>query len=118
MTKEDTVKRTLFESERRFRLLVEGVVDYAIYMLDPSGIITNWNPGARRIKGYEADEVVGRYFGMFYPPEEREKPAFPASFFESPWRRENSKPKAGASARTVQSSWPRSSSMPSLKKAS
>ena len=72
MTKEDTVKRTLFESERRFRLLVEGVVDYAIYMLDPSGIITNWNPGARRIKGYEADEVVGRYFGMFYPPEERE----------------------------------------------
>src|SRR6202051_1381059 len=64
--------RGLFESERRFRLLVEGVVDYAIYMLDPDGIITNWNAGARRIKGYEKDEVVGRHFQMFYPEEDRE----------------------------------------------
>ena len=55
-----------------FRLLVEGVTDYAIYMLDPSGIISNWNAGARRIKGYEAAEVVGRHFEMFYPPEDRE----------------------------------------------
>jgi PAS domain S-box-containing protein len=46
-------RRSLFDSERRFRLLVEGVIDYAIYMLDPAGIITNWNAGARRIKGYE-----------------------------------------------------------------
>ena len=60
------------ESERTFRLLVEGVVDYAIYMLDPEGIITNWNAGARRIKGYQAREVVGRHFGMFYLPEDRE----------------------------------------------
>ena len=59
-------QRSLFESERRFRLLVEGVVDYAIYMLDPQGTVINWNAGARRIKGYEAEEVVGRHFGMFY----------------------------------------------------
>src|SRR6202051_1976538 len=64
--------RGLFESERRFRLLGEGVVDYAIYMLDPDGIITNWNAGAKRIKGYEADEVIGRHFQIFYPEEDRE----------------------------------------------
>ena len=62
----------LAESERRFRLLVEGVTDYAIYMLDPSGIIVNWNAGAQRIKGYTAPEVVGHHFRMFYPPAERD----------------------------------------------
>src|SRR5690349_8581500 len=51
----------LAESERRFRMLVEGVVDYAIYMLDPSGVITNWNPGGERLKGYTADEAVGQH---------------------------------------------------------
>ena len=65
-------RRGLFESERRFRLLVEGVVDFAIYMLDPNGLVTSWNAGARRIKGFEAEEVVGRHFGMFYLPEDRE----------------------------------------------
>ena len=63
--------RELFDSERRFRLLVEGVVDYAIYMLDPTGLIINWNIGAERIKGYQADEVLGRHFGMFYTPDDR-----------------------------------------------
>ena len=72
MAQHGTQQRSLFDSERRFRLLVEGVVDYAIYMLDPDGIITNWNAGARRIKGYEAAEVIGRHFGMFYLPEDRE----------------------------------------------
>jgi PAS domain S-box-containing protein len=74
--------RGLFESERRFRLLVEGVVDYAIYMLDPQGIVTNWNAGAGRIKGYAADEVIGRHFGMFYLPEDRENGA-PARSLET-----------------------------------
>jgi len=73
MASESGRGRGLFESERRFRLLVEGVIDYAIYMLDPSGIITNWNAGARRIKGYEAHEVIGRHFQIFYPVEDREK---------------------------------------------
>ena len=71
MAQNITPRRNLFESERKFRLLVEGVVDYAIFMLDPSGIVSNWNAGARRIKGYEATEVVGQHFGMFYLPEDR-----------------------------------------------
>ena len=64
-------KAALYDSERRFRLLVEGVVDYAIYMLDPDGIIINWNTGAERIKGYTAAEAIGQHFSMFYPPEDR-----------------------------------------------
>jgi PAS domain S-box-containing protein len=72
MASESGRERGLFESERRFRLLVEGVVDYAIYMLDPTGIVTNWNAGAKRIKGYEADDVIGRHFEIFYPLEDRE----------------------------------------------
>lgn len=63
----------LYGSERRFRLLVEGVADYAICMLDPAGIITNWNTGAQRIKGYDALEIIGQHFGIFYPPEDRER---------------------------------------------
>src|SRR5438874_866281 len=61
----------LAESERQFRLLVQGVTDYAIYMLDPEGRITNWNLGGERIKGYRADEVIGRHVSMFYTPEDR-----------------------------------------------
>jgi len=72
MARNGTQQRGVFESERRFRLLVEGVVDYAICMLDPNGTVTNWNAGAKRIKGYEAAEVIGRHFGMFYLPEDRE----------------------------------------------
>src|ERR1700732_5234123 len=77
MAKKSSRKRGSSGSERKFRLLVEGVIDYAIYMLDPNGIITNWNAGARRIKGYEADEGVGRPFQMFYPEEDRAA-GFPA----------------------------------------
>jgi len=72
MSRSENPQRGLFESERRFRLLVEGVIDYAIFLLDPNGIITNWNAGAKRIKGYDAEEVVGRHFGMFYLPGDRE----------------------------------------------
>jgi PAS domain S-box-containing protein len=55
----------------RFRRLVEAVTDYAIYMLDPSGIVTSWNPGAERIKGYSAAEIVGKSFANFYEPADR-----------------------------------------------
>lgn len=58
------------ESERRFRLLVQGVTDYAIFMLSPDGYVTNWNNGARRIKGYSAEEIVGSHFSRFYLPED------------------------------------------------
>jgi PAS domain S-box-containing protein len=58
-------------SEEQFRLLVQGVADYAIFMLDPNGFVTNWNAGAARIKGYAADEIIGRHFSQFYPEEDR-----------------------------------------------
>src|SRR6185312_11240843 len=61
----------LAETERRFRLLVESVTDYAIYMLDLSGHVVNWNPGAERIKGYTREEILGRHFSQFYTDEDR-----------------------------------------------
>ncbi|HYY46848.1 MAG TPA: PAS domain S-box protein [Candidatus Angelobacter sp.] len=57
-------------SEQRFRLLVESVKDYAIFMLDPAGRVISWNRGAERIKGYRAEEIVGRHFSIFYRPED------------------------------------------------
>jgi len=72
MTAEREAQIALAESEQRFRLLVEGVIDYAIYMLDVNGAITNWNRGGERIKGYRADEVIGRHFSLFYTPEDRQ----------------------------------------------
>jgi PAS domain S-box-containing protein len=64
------------QSEVRFRLLVEGVKDYAIFMLDPEGYVMTWNEGAQRIKGYEAQEIIGEHFSVFYTDEdvEREHP--------------------------------------------
>ncbi len=59
------------ESEQRFQTLVQGVTDYAIYMLDPQGNVTNWNTGAMRIKGYSESEILGRHFSTFYTPEDR-----------------------------------------------
>jgi PAS domain S-box-containing protein len=58
-------------SEERFRLLVESVTDYAIYMIDPTGIVSSWNAGAQRAKGYAASEIIGRHFSLFYPDEDR-----------------------------------------------
>jgi PAS domain S-box-containing protein len=66
-------QEALRETEQRFRMLVQGVTDYAIYMLSPSGEITNWNAGARRIKQYEQDEVLGTHFSRFYTEEDRER---------------------------------------------
>lgn len=58
--------------EGRYRLLVEAVTDYAIYMLDVNGIVTSWNPGARRFKGYEEAEILGQHFSRFYTEEDRQ----------------------------------------------
>jgi PAS domain S-box-containing protein len=66
-------QEVLRKSEERFRLLVEGVKDYAIFMLDPEGYITTWNEGAHRIKGYEAEEIVGEHFSIFYTEEDVER---------------------------------------------
>jgi PAS domain S-box-containing protein len=62
----------LQQSEEQFRRLVQSVTDYAIYMLDPTGIVANWNIGARRIKGYEPQEIIGKHFSVFYSKEDRE----------------------------------------------
>jgi PAS domain S-box-containing protein len=69
----DASLRELHESEERFRLLVESVRDYAILMLDPAGRVISWNPGAERLKGYAASEIVGQHFSVFYPEEARRK---------------------------------------------
>ncbi len=68
----------LHKSEERFRLLVSGVKDYAIFMLDPEGKITSWNEGAARINGYRAEEIIGQHFSIFYPEEDKawDKPAY------------------------------------------
>src|SRR3954469_19273768 len=55
-------------AEERFRLLVESVKDYAIVILDPRGYVSTWNPGAERIQGYTAQEIIGKHFSVLYPP--------------------------------------------------
>src|ERR1700734_2485329 len=86
----------LRQTEERFRLLVESVQDYAIVMLSPAGIITSWNVGAQRMKGYEAEEIIGQHFSRFYLAEdlERGKPimeldlaAAEGRFVDEGWRR-------------------------------
>jgi PAS domain S-box-containing protein len=71
ITEHKAAQEALRESEARFRILVQGVTDYAIYMLSPTGNITNWNAGAQRIKGYTQDEVVGTHFSRFYTEEDQ-----------------------------------------------
>jgi PAS domain S-box-containing protein len=91
--------RALRENDdERFRLLVEGVADYAIFMLDPAGHVISWNSGGERIKGYRADEVIGRHFSLFYtqeavdrghPDHELEVAKAEGRFEEEGWRVRN-----------------------------
>ncbi|HEY0462640.1 MAG TPA: PAS domain-containing sensor histidine kinase [Polyangiaceae bacterium] len=69
VTQDLTARRAAEDETRRFRLLVESVRDYAIFMLDPTGRVSSWNPGAQRIKGYQSQEIIGKHFSVFYPPE-------------------------------------------------
>ena len=73
LTERKLAEEALKQSERNFGLLVQGVTDYAIFMLDPEGRVSSWNPGAHRIKGYRADEIVGRHFSRFYTDEDRQR---------------------------------------------
>jgi PAS domain S-box-containing protein len=71
ITERRAAQEALLESERQFRVFVEGVNDCALIMLDPNGVITSWNPGAQRIKGYAADEIIGQHFSRFYTDADR-----------------------------------------------
>ncbi len=95
ITERKRVEAALRDSEERFRTLVNGVQDYAILMLDPAGNVASWNEGAKRIKGYEAAEILGRNFSCFYSPEDIQsgKPArelqraiHDGSYREEGWR--------------------------------
>jgi hypothetical protein len=76
MAKSTNRGESLPQGEERFRLLVESVKDYAIFMLDPEGRVLTWNAGAELIKGYSASEIIGEHFSRFYPPEARDFPAY------------------------------------------
>ncbi|MGM5059025.1 PAS domain S-box protein [Rhizobium sp. 814_E9_N1_1] len=71
LTERRAAEQTIRQSEEQFRRLVQGVSDYAIYMLDPNGNVSSWNFGAERIKGYRPQEIIGRHFSTFYTPEDR-----------------------------------------------
>ena len=105
LTERKETMAALRRSEEQFRLLVQGVTDYAIYMLSPEGIITNWNAGAQRIKGYLPDEIVGKHFSQFYTEEDRRRgmPQTGAGHRRS--GRDASRAKAGGCARTARRFW-------------
>src|SRR5580692_5021040 len=67
----DDAGSNALKDEDRYRLLIDSITDYAIYMLDKDGFVISWNPGARRFKGYEASEIIGHHFSRFYTEEDR-----------------------------------------------
>ena len=71
LTERQFAQQSLVESEGRYRQLIEAVTDYAIFQLDANGFVSTWNPGAERIKGYRAEEIIGRHFSCFYTAEDR-----------------------------------------------
>ena len=73
LTDRNRAEEQLRESEESFRILVEGVKDYAVFRLDPNGQVASWNAGAERIKGYRAEEIIGQRFTCFYTPEDVER---------------------------------------------
>jgi PAS domain S-box-containing protein len=95
LTQRRTHEEELRRSEERFRLLIEGVSEYAIFMLDANGRVATWNGGAERIKGYTASEIIGQHFSIFYPVDVRESgwpehelqvAAEKGSFVDNGWR--------------------------------
>ena len=71
ITERQAAHESLLQSERRYRLMIEAVIDYAIFQLDPTGHVATWNPGAQHIKGYAPEEIIGKHFSAFYTEEDR-----------------------------------------------
>ena len=71
ITERQAAQENLLQSERRYRQLIEAVIDYAIFQLDPAGHVATWNPGAQHIKGYAPEEIIGKHFSVFYTEEDR-----------------------------------------------
>ena len=90
----------LRESEERFRLLVNSVSDYAIFHLDPNGVVTSWNLGAERLKGYRADEILGHHFSRFYTQEDVRAPECQRPRSNRPSPKAAGRARGGGSART------------------
>ena len=109
MTAQAAAQEAVLESERRFRLMVEGVVDYAIYMLDPSGLIVNWNAGARARHGLRSPrDRWAAFFAVLYKGGPHGRLAL-ARAWRSPRMKAATSPRAGASRRMAAGSGPRSS---------
>jgi len=92
------MKKTAVGDARSLELMVNAIVDYAIFMLDTEGLVRTWNKGAERLKFYAADEIVGKPFSIFYTPEDREK-VCRAERWRQPRRPGASHPKAGESGK-------------------
>lgn len=86
LTERNKTQRVLMESEERFRMVVAGVKDYAIFTLDTQGLVTSWNDGAKQIKGYEPAEIIGKHFSVFYSPSDQ-RLGIPASCLETALQR-------------------------------
>jgi PAS domain S-box-containing protein len=91
--------------DNRYRLIVDAVTDYAIYMLDAEGIVSSWNPGARRFKGYEPKEILGQHFSRFYTDEDRAS-GLPERALKTAATEAGSSTRAGACARTARAFGP------------
>ena len=105
ITERQQAQQSLLHSERRYRLLVEAVVDYAIYMLDLDGMIANWNAGAQRIKGYSRERSSASTSRRFYTEEDRAAGVPATGARDGRAEGHDTKPKAGACARTATRFW-------------
>jgi PAS domain S-box-containing protein len=94
-TKRKGAEAKVRQSDEIFRLLVESVQDYAIFLLDTQGNVNSWNTGAERLKGYKAEEIIGQHFSRFYPQEARES-HWPERELEIAAKEGASRMKAGA----------------------
>ena len=113
ITERVQILAALRTNEEMLRLLLDGVTDYAVYMLDPEGSVASWNAGAARIKGYSSEEILGKPISVFYPPEQRASgipaKAHAGSRFQGPLRRRGQRTRKDGST-----SWPTLSFFPCM----